>query len=471
MTFFTNRFKILSFTILIFGIGILLRHYQLNFESFWFDEIISFWEADPTINLKESLIRAKNLDGGTSLLFNIILKYFFYIFGYSPEIGRYLPFIFGILSIPLFSYLSYLYFPSKTNFLLIIFLTSFNWYLISYSQEMRLYSLHFLLSIASLIFFKKICDESDRVKNLTNAFFYILITSLGIINHIFFLIIIFSKLFFISLNFLNYKKNNFFLLFNVLASVSVYLLVMFKYLITTIEQSTLSWISQVNLSFFINFYFSRLFGSNIMGLIFLITLIFLIIKFKEEIFYKLNDFSLMFILLIFSYIIPLIYSLIFSPILTDRYISFVLIPILIMISIFTTKIDNKFLFYSIITLISVSSIFNTYLEVFKRDYSKPEFKKAINIVLESDIKNIYIKENLYVEQIKHYLQSININVNNEIKFLVDDDEAILKKNFWFFCYKPLHNFDCSIKKLSKNLEIGEKKDLKHLQIISYNIVN
>ena len=104
MIFFFKRFKILIFSIFILTIGILLRHHQLNFEDYWFDEIISFWQSDPSISFDQTLNRAKSLDGGTSLFFNIILKYFFYFFGYSPEIGRYVPFIFGILSIPLISY-------------------------------------------------------------------------------------------------------------------------------------------------------------------------------------------------------------------------------------------------------------------------------------------------------------------------------------------------------------------------------
>lgn len=468
MIFFFKKFKILIFSIFILTIGILLRHHQLNFEDYWFDEIISFWQSDPSISFNQTLNRAKSLDGGTSLFFNIILKYFFYFFGYSPEIGRYVPFIFGILSIPLISYLSYLYFPSKTNFLLTIFLTSFNWHLISYSQETRLYSLYFLLSILSLIFFNKIGYKTENKYSLKYSFFYILFTSLGIINHIFFLIIIFSKLFFIFLNFFENKKKSIFLLFNIFMSVGVYLLIMHEYLISTISQTSLSWIKQVDFAFFTNFYFSRFFGSKIMGLLFLTCLIFLIIKFRKEILYKLNEITLMFIIIVFAYLIPLTYSLIFKPILTDRYICFVLIPILIIISIYTTRLSNKYLFLSFIFLLSSTSLINTYLEVFKRNNSKPEFSKALTVIMKSDIKNVYIKENPNDNKIINYLKRMKHNTKDEINFF-SDELKMSKKNFWFLCYKPLYNFDCSMNNSLNNLYIIQQKDFKLLKLTSFSM--
>ena len=160
MTFLSKKKNFFFFSIFILISGIFLRHYQLNFESYWFDEIITFWVSDPKLNFTETLERSFEINDGAHLIFNFTTKYFFYFFGYSPEIGRYLPFIFSVLSIPLLSYLSYLYFPSKVNFILSIFLISFNWYLISYSQEVRLYSLEFPIINYKFNYFSQIMSKN-----------------------------------------------------------------------------------------------------------------------------------------------------------------------------------------------------------------------------------------------------------------------------------------------------------------------
>jgi hypothetical protein len=77
---------------------------------------------------------------------NLILKYFYFFFGYYPENGRYFTVFISSLSIPLLTFLSYQIDKTK-SYLLTAFLSSHCWYLISYSQEVRGYSIGFLLSI------------------------------------------------------------------------------------------------------------------------------------------------------------------------------------------------------------------------------------------------------------------------------------------------------------------------------------
>ena len=42
--------------------GILVRSYNINYEDFWFDEILSFWIADPYISIGESLERHRSIE-------------------------------------------------------------------------------------------------------------------------------------------------------------------------------------------------------------------------------------------------------------------------------------------------------------------------------------------------------------------------------------------------------------------------
>ena len=149
---FENK-DVFFLAIIIFS-AFFLRIYNLNFEDYWFDEQASFWVADPSLTLNETLQRGKELDQGTSIVFNLILKIFFSLSNYDPQIGRYLPFIFGLLSIPALSYLTYQIKQNK-SYLLVGILSSINFYLISYSQEVRVYSFLFFISILNIIFFFK----------------------------------------------------------------------------------------------------------------------------------------------------------------------------------------------------------------------------------------------------------------------------------------------------------------------------
>ena len=207
-----------------------------------------------------------------------------------------------------------------------------------------------------------------------------------------------------------------------------------------------------------------------MGSLFLILLIFLIIKFKKEVFNKSNELILLLLIIITSYTIPLIYSLIFIPILTDRYIIYILIPILILISVYTSKINNKSLFILIIFLLTTSSLVNTFLDVFKRQVSKPEFNKAINLVLQNDMKKIYLKDNKNNYLVINYLQNIKTFKKNEIEFLINKKD-LLKNDFLFICYEPLNGFECSLSYKLKSSNLVDQKNLQLLKLFFYKNKN
>ena len=129
-------------------------------------------------------------------------------------------------------------------------------------------------------------------------------------------------------------------------------------------------IKHENWKFYYNYYFSRFFGSKIMGLIYLSVLIFLIIKFRKKIFLTKNNYLPLIFILFLSYIIPLLYGLIRHPILIDRYIIFVLIPILILISCLIFEIDNKKIMITLLVIILVPTFINNFIEIKFRKNTK-----------------------------------------------------------------------------------------------------
>lgn len=438
--------KIIFFLIII-ATAFTLRIYNLNFEDYWFDEQASFWVADPSLTFSETLERGKKLDQGTSIVFNLLLKIFFSLFDYNPQIGRYFPFIFGLLAIPTLCYLN-LQLRQNKSYLLVGILSSINFYLISYSQEVRVYSLVFLISILSLILFFKLIEieNESKKKKYFYSFFYIIISLLGVCLHIFFFIIIFSQFIFLCLNFLFKEKK---IVFDILCVVTIpilYLLLMYENLLAQIGIQDF-WIQQVNLDFFYNFFFSRFFGSKIMGAIYLLVLIYLLYINKEKVF-NLEDKNFLLILIVFfSYALPLLYSLYKQPILTDRYIIFILGPIFILISIFILEIKNSKTKYIILTIILVSSFANNFIEIFERKKTKPEFNKVIKYISETNGKDIMIKTNL--DMIEKIIINYSINTLNSkkgnINFLNSEFDYSELKEIWLLCYKPINNFDCTPK--------------------------
>ena len=447
MDFRTSKFNTgFIFFLIICFVALFFRIHNLNFEDYWFDEQASFWVADPFLSSTETIERSKNLDLGTHIVFNLILKKFFLLFNYDPQIGRIIPLIFGFLSIPAISYLTF-QIQKDRSYILVAFLCSINFYLISYSQELRSYSLIFFLSILSIIFFYKLFESKfSSNKKYFFSIIYLLISLLGACVHIFFFIIIFSQFVYLLLNYQLDKKT----IFNIVCVVSVpvfYLIIMFDSLLLQMTIDKDFWVPQIELNFFINFFFSRFFGSKIMGLIYLLVLLYLIFFYRKNIFKFSEKHFLLILILFFSYFLPISYGFLQKPILTDRYIIFVLIPIFIIISNLTLNIKVNKNKYFILFLIISSSLVNNYIEIFNRKISKPQFIKSLEYISNSDTKDVFIKSSEpLIEKITiNYSKNILTSVKNNITFYNSNENYTNFNKAWLICYKPINGFDCSPK--------------------------
>ena len=63
------------------SVGVATIFYQINFDDLWFDEMNSFYVADPSLTFKETISRHNESDWHNPKLFNLILKFFFYYRG------------------------------------------------------------------------------------------------------------------------------------------------------------------------------------------------------------------------------------------------------------------------------------------------------------------------------------------------------------------------------------------------------
>ena len=450
--FLLKKNSALIFFVLIILIGVFLRTYQLNFENYWLDEMISYWVADPNISHNEALIRREQLGATSPVLFDLILREYLTFFSYEPEYGRHVPLIFGALSIPFLGILSHQI--SKNNsYLLTIFLASINVYLISYSQEVRPYSFIFFLSIINLIFYYKIVSKNEKIfKKIIFFNLFVIFSVLTLSSHPFTFIILFSQIINSIYVFLFFKKKNYLFFLSVFFILLIYLLFNLDYIISQLSYNKY-FLPHENWKFYYNYYFSRFFGSKIMGIIYLSTLIYLVVTLRKKIFYTLNKYLLLIFILIFSYIIPLAYAYLKTPILTDRYIIFVLIPILILISSLIFEVTNKKVKIFIFIFILAPTIINTFIEIKYRKINKPEFKKFLNSVKKNDIKNITVNTNsaiskkaseMLAELVENYIKTLKEFKKNNFQIFNLNNIPKKQKMIWVICYEPLVGFDCSL---------------------------
>ncbi len=441
---------------LIVLLGLIFRFYNVGYDNLWFDEFFSFWVTDPKLSFAETFSRVKSTES-IPFLYYYIVKICNSLFGYDPIIGRIFSAVFGFLSIFTVSYLCKK-FVSNKSYLLTLCLTSLNIYLILYSQEMRVYILTFFLISLALIFFFNLYNENKSKIITKNFILFSFFMLLAILSHPFSIIVLSSLICFIILDYFLFKAKN--IKINIsLILISIFtLFFLFHYLqYVSLVTDTIDWIKQPGLKFYTNFYFSKFFGSRLLGIIHLVTLIFLSFYLWKKIIYN-KKIIFLYIMLFLSYFIPLIYGYFLKPIIFPRYIIFVLIPIILIISILIFYLENKnlrrFLIFFFIFINLGNHLTESTLKQFfyEREKFKPDFDTALEIINSSETNNIILFREKDTENkpdyaslvLFSYVQTIIKNKEYEINILNVDLENFKGKiwnvcliNMLSQCHKPL----------------------------------
>ena len=187
-------------------------------------------------------------------------------------------------------------------------------------------------------------------------------------------------------------------------------------------------------------------------------------------------------MLFLTYFIPLIYGYFLKPIIFPKYIIFVLIPIILIISILTFHLENiKFrnFFIILFVLLNFGNHFteSTFKQFFnEREKFKPDFDTAFKIIESSEINRMifYIDkkgEKTRDYQVQDYYESVLFNYGREIINDKQYEINLLSKNLenykgkiWNICltnpinecYKPKQKINV----LNENfLQGGLKLDL------------
>lgn len=156
-------YGILLFLAFLFAIFLRIKVYAAN-PSMWNDECALAWSvlhknyADFFSKIEYSQVAPP--------LFMVFAKIATAIFGANDFAVRLIPFLAGILSIPLFYLVAKESFKRKFTVLLALFLFAVNQQLINYSFEFKQYGVDVFCTLACLYFFQKLDIEKISIKKL-----------------------------------------------------------------------------------------------------------------------------------------------------------------------------------------------------------------------------------------------------------------------------------------------------------------
>ena len=170
------------------------------------------------------------------------------------------------------------------------------------------------------------------------------------------------------------------------------------------------------------------------------------------------------------------FGYIFYPIILDRYIFFVLIPILCLISHFIFQIKPKLFSYSLAILVCLMTFFNHlffentlrqfYTEVYP---NKPEIKKVLKHINLSDNSNFTFKTDdrfeintneIYENYYQKYLEKLKLKLNY-ISFKKQND---FPDTLWVIYLKDTTNIDYNISEKFNGYKVVDKKYFNRVEL-------
>jgi len=306
---------------------------------------------------------------------------------------------------------------------------------------------------------------------------YFLFQTIASLTIPFAIIITGSFLFILFIKYLSNKKV--LKLFLVVFFHTIFTLFLFYFLTKNRNFEYSAWLVNPDIKFFTDFYFSTFFGSRFMGITHLFLLVLLTFKFRKLILNHSNEKSFLLYLTFFTYFIPLIFGYLFFPIINARYIIFVIISILILLTYFVFEIKNVKLKNSIIVLLLGINFFNHFSESsFKQFYLerqkyKPSFEDAVKYIDKTDIKDytFVVKSDpsdvdyIYSKPLFHYTKYIADKENIYLQGLMFENFLLGEtKEIWLISMTyPFWPYEELV--ANNNLKIVKKIDFPSLQIV------
>jgi 4-amino-4-deoxy-L-arabinose transferase-like glycosyltransferase len=434
--------------ILIILIATILRFYHIDFQSVWLDEIHTINEASPTKSFSE-VHEALLISEPHPPLFFFIIHIAFKVFGYTTFVARSVSAIIGILGVFGIYKLGKELFSSKVGIYASILL-SLNYFHLYYSQDARMYSLLFLMTVFSFSFLIKFI-KSPNYKSLL---LYTLFSTLMIYCHFFALFTLISQ--YIILSYFIFKpyvlQRKQFVLYVLLSGFLTIVLFLPSYsLFIKTTEITSIWIQMPTLDVYTQF-FKDFFGQSEIVIFFVCTLLVLFfiklfsidnnnftINPKED--KLLFSFFVLFVWFLVTLFLPLVRTYTSLPMLINRYFINVLPVVIIIVSIGLFLIKNKLIRYFILGTILLFSV--TDIVIVKKYYNSPnktQFREVTQFIIDNNSKNDPVVTSLSW-YFPYFLNNENIktkivdgSLDNYVNEMIKDSTN--RKSFW---YVDAHN--------------------------------
>ena len=423
---YQNLFIFCSLIIFIYTFYLLTINFS-NQEGYWFDEWCTLLNTDPNVDLN---IFFNRLEGNHEKppenvppIYYLVLRFFFKIFGYSSENGRFFSLIFFILSTFTFYFLLNIFLnKSQSLFVSSIF---FSCPLIFWmSNETRIDMFLLFFSLLNILVFLKLIKKNSTINKINLFLINVILMSLYPLT----ISLVFSQFFYAV-----YKKNISFALI-IVVSILVYFFFNYEYFLDKAINSD-NHHTILNLNFFIGYFFNTFFGSIYFGFIYLIFFVFFVFRNLNKILK--NEILFYFLLcIIFTYLMIIISSLFITPIASPRYIIFIIPIILALLFSIIYLYEKNHIFVIIFFIISTTNISINYN---KQPIQKPKIYEALGLIKNLNEKYIYIEpqEKLFTNYISTIKQISNFTILNEKEIIKNNISsfAVLCLNYPSFAYK------------------------------------
>lgn len=426
----SKNYKHIFIYIFLTFLAFICRYYLFDGRDSWHDEWHSIYVADPNISNESTLQRFYGDKGDTFLteyyppLYLFILKYFFIVFGYTDDNGRWLSIIFGTLTVPLAMYLTELLSNTK-KYYFTGFLVCFNLFLTWQSLEIRAHSIFIASTLLSIILFYKILEKKNFLLLISYFILSVFLLSLWPITGAVF----FGKSIYVFKDCVIKKRIEIKILVLFALILLSYLFLNADYLKFNLDRNY--HYTSLYKTFFINFHFRSFFGSIFLGAIFLIIFTLIFFKNIKSIIFQNNRENLIFYIIFSSYFLTLLYTFLKASIMSPKYVLFILPLIIIWISLKIQTINIKISTKKIMSMLMILTLIFFIINIKHSPIDRPPTKILVEKIVDQDIRLIITNEN---DVFDNYLKTQTKIIKNNIIVLRGDDQIPKNiNNFWFVC--------------------------------------
>ncbi len=400
--------KALFCLLLILAVAFALRVLKLNNQSLWIDELNTMNECSPSLPWSEFISMLIQFDPHPPLYF-IIMRFLFSVFGYSEFMARFFSVCCGTLSVWLMFLLGKEIRDRELG-LFAALLTAVNYFNLYYSQEARDYILVFALTSLSFLLLIKLIKK--RTWFLTCG--YSVATVAMICTHYFCLFVFAAQLVLMAVVFLTNKmerKSYLSRFFAVCLMIGLGSLSCLPFFLAAGQRKSF-WITHIPPAFPVDFFISFFGNSFLLQPLLILLLLFFAVKVlvgddEHEGLSLPFVFSILFLWVAVSLLIPYVYSLLTIPVITNRYGIVVLPAYLVAVAYGLRLIRPPGVKVMLASALTVFSIFHVVL--FDKFYSsiyKTQFREVTEYVVRNNAAHYPIINEVAAWHQKYYLQKM-----------------------------------------------------------------